>query len=347
VSRGALAGALLLLLGACAATSPRGDLAARRIEDCRTKLEQHPRLYPVWAELGEALLDSARVSRAPAPLAEARAAFEQSLAIQPNFVAQRGMTALANFRHRFAEALTWAERAERAMPEDTSVLAMRVEALLSLGRTDEVRDWFGAHPPAVDDFHSRSAHARLLAALGAEEAAVEEFRAAAVVAAPLAPALAQWALIRAAAVHIDAGRAALAEPLLAEARAAAPPSLDLEVHTAEVEETLGRRAYALRRYERILERADDPIVHAAAARVAHELGHADRARFHAARARATFEEVRAAGEAYTLGAEARLDADLGTDLELALERARLHARTVVGPASDALVERIQALLAAR
>lgn len=317
--------------------------AEERVRAARSKLADHPRLDPVWAELGEALLDCARIAREPGLVAEAHAALERSLSIQPNFLAWRGHVALANFRHRFAEALVWAALAEAAYPEDTTVLAMRIEALVSLGRTDEAERWFEDHPPGADDFHARTAHARTACAAGRTEAGTAEYVDAAGRIRARAPALAQWALIRAAAARIDGGQPARARPLLEEARGLGPSSIDLEVHTSEVDEAEGRLAEALARCEALLERDDDPTVHAAAARLARALGDLEAAERHFGSAEQAFRAALAAGESYTLGALARLYADEGERLDEAEALAEHNREVVRLPESEALLERIRAL----
>lgn len=315
-----------------------------RIESKRARLAAHPRLYPVWAELGEALLDAARIGREPERVAEARQAFDRSLEIQPNFVAWRGEAALANFRHRFDEALEWARLAESAYPEDTSVLGLRIEALVSLGRAGEADAWFLQQPPADDDFHSRAARARVHCAAGRTALGAAEFLDAAALARTRSPALAQWAMVRAAAAWIDTGEPARARPLLEEARKLVPDGIDVNVHLSEVDEAEGRPAAALARYEELLARDDDPTVHAAAARVARQLGQAPKAERHFHAAEESFRRALAAGEVYTLGALARLYADAGVKLDEAQRLAERHASIVRLPESAALLQRIQELL---
>lgn len=308
-------------------------------------MRELPRLYPAWAELGEAWLVQARTSRSPEDVLAAAEAFTRSLEIQPNFVALRGQVALANFRHRFDEALTLAPRAEATFPEDTSVLAMRIEALVSVGRIGEAQAWFEAHPPRADDFHAVAAHARTCVAAGELEEGALGFLAAAAIARDQGVAgLVRWARIRAAAVWIDSGDPARARALL-EPEPEDPTSIDLGIHRAEIDEAEGRSEDALRRLERLLEYAEDPTVHSAAARVARVLGREAEARRHAEVAERAFRNALAAGEVYTLGALARLLADTGGSLGEALELARHHAAVVRLPESRRLVEEIERRLA--
>ncbi len=347
-----LAGCALVLLGAACGGpgGPRPEPAsepaegpAARIASAEATLERHPNLYPVWAELGEAYLDGARVSRDPVLVRRALEAFERSLGIQPNFVAQRGMTALANFRHRFEEALAWAARARETHPPDTSVLAMQVEALLSLGRVDEAQAVLDAHGSAAGDFHALSARARVLVARGEPMPAARTYEDAADLAREQAPALAQWALVRAAAAFLDSGAPAAAEPLLAQALAIDPGSVDAQVHMAEAEEARGDARAAYERCAAILRAAEDPTVHAAAARLARSLGDDAAARRHFEAANRAFTRVLDAGEVYALGAQAALLCDAAARLDEALDLALRHRAHLPVPVSDALVARIEAL----
>jgi len=342
-----LAGALLL---ACVGTDRRSAPVADAPADdpvalLEEKVRRTPRLYPAWAELGEAWLERARVSRDPSAVASARAAFERSQEIQPNFVALRGLTALANFRHHFEEALEWAPRAEAAFPEDTSVLAMRIEALVSLGRVAEAETWFERHPPAADDFHARAARARTWAALGRLQEASDEFCAAGELARARAPRLTQWARVRAAALWIDRGDPARARALLDAEPPSDPEDIDLVVHRAEIVEAEGDPERALALYEGILERAPDPMVHSAAARIAHQLGRSSDERRHFEAAEQVFARIGEAGEVYALGAWARLLAGTDRDLRHALELAERNALVLRIPESRALVETLQRRLA--
>jgi tetratricopeptide (TPR) repeat protein len=290
-------------------------VAETRIEVAEHKLAAAPLLYPVWAELGEARLDRARVTRAPEDVHAARDAFRHSLALQENAVALRGMIALENYRHRFAEALTWVPRARAAWPEDSTVLGLEVEALLSLAehdprRLDEARSAVARRTIDERDFHARAARARLWLAEGRVDDAAQEFLAAADVARSVSAELARWAVVRAAAAWIDTGSPERATPLLAECLAAAPDDVDALVHHAEACAGLGDDAAALAAYERALTLAPDPMLHASAAPLAAALGDAARAAEHAAIAERELTRAITAGEEYTQNALDRMHAAL-------------------------------------
>lgn len=328
VSAASLAGCRATGSGSAAASGPLG-LAETRIGIAEQKLADAPLLYPVWAELGEAHLDRARVTRAPEDVQAARAAFERSLAVQENAVALRGMIALANYRHRFEEALEWVPRARAAWPEDSTVLGLEVEALLSLaaadpGRLDEARGAVARRAIDERDFHARAARARLWLAEGHVDDAAQEFLAAADVARKESAELARWAIVRAAAAWIDTGSPDRAAPLLDECLAQAPDDVDALVHLAEVHAGLGDDAAALAAYERALTLVNDPMLHASAAPLAATLGDNERAAHHAEIAERELMRAVAAGEDYTQNALSRMRAALAAQ---ASSPSHVHAHT--------------------
>lgn len=306
----ALAGCRATATGTPEALGPLVHADAR-IGAAEQKLADAPLLYPVWAELGEAHLDRARVTRAPEDVHAARAAFERSLAVQENAIALRGMMALANYRHRFEEALEWAPRARAAWPEDSTVLGLEVEALLSLAesdplRLDEARGAVARRVIDERDFHARAARARLWLVEGRIDDAAQEFLAAADVARSVSAPLARWAVVRAAAAWIDTGAPERAAPLLAACLGEAPDDVDALVHQAEVLAATGDEASALATYERALSLAADPMLHASAAPLAAALGDAARAAEHAIIAERELSRAVLAGEVYTEGALQRM-----------------------------------------
>ena len=322
---------------------PASPLAAAdaRLAECRAKLEVSPRLYPVWAEAGEAHLERARVTRDPHDVARAEEAFRRSLELQENAVALRGMAALANFRHRFDEALQWAPRAMRAWPEDTSVRAMQIEALLALDRLDETRAVLRAAPPRVDDFHGRCARARILVAEGRTEEGVEEYLAAAGIARDVSADLAAWARIRAAAARLDSGSPEAARAALEQLLIERPNDVDALVHFSEAAAATDLPGEALAALERALTIAPDPTIRAVASPLARRIGDAERATAHAEAASRALERAVDAGEHYTLVPLVHLALDRG-DFLGAHEWARLHLERVPSAAARELLAKVEA-----
>jgi tetratricopeptide (TPR) repeat protein len=257
------------------------------------------------------------------------------------------MTALANFRHRFEEAIRWSIEAEKAYPEDTSVRAMRVEALLTLDRLGEAEQELAGWVLTAGEFHLRAATARVLLAKDRRSDAVDLYLQAAGIAEGSAPGLAQWSLVRAAAAYIDSGAPDRARPILERALDLGATSLDAQVHMAEVEEAGEDPHRALARLEVLLRDTADPTVAAAAARLARKLGDAKSAERHFRAAETVFRKALTAGEQYTLGALARLQLDADADLDEALELARKNAQVQPTPEARELQRSIETARAAR
>ncbi|MER6997281.1 hypothetical protein [Streptomyces sp. NPDC000410] len=93
-----------------------------------------------WAELGAGYVEEARVSGDPSRYTRAEDAFARSLRLRqaddnPEALAGRG--ALAAARHDFPAALRDAERALAVNPYSERALAVRIDALVELGRYGE------------------------------------------------------------------------------------------------------------------------------------------------------------------------------------------------------------------
>lgn len=340
-----IAACLCLGLAACGGDAPPDRATpAERIAFYTAQIDRHPRLYPAFALLGEAWLERARASHEPEHLRRAEDALGRSLEIQQSYEAFRGMAALAGFRHRFAEALRWAERAAEAMPENPLPVALQVEAWIGLGepdRAEQVLEAFGGDP---DGFYTRLSRARILLERGEHGAAAQLLRAAADRAiAEGAPALAVWALVRASGAWLDNGEPDHAVPLLDAAAAIDAGDRQLAIHRAELASGRGRPGDALALYEALLREGRDPAVHAAAARAAREAGAAGAAERHFTAAESLLRAALAAGEVFPYGDLARLYADAGVRLEDALELARKnleHARDGNARETAAEIERL-------
>jgi tetratricopeptide (TPR) repeat protein len=150
---------VVLLLGAGvgfrAVSSPAARLAAEPLPASTTTLpttvaglQEHLHAVPgdwrAWSALGSAYLDEARISGNPTLYPMAEGAFERSLALHPheNGLALAGRAGLANARHRFADGLRWARRAEAVDPENPTTLGVLGDSLLELGRYPEAFDVF-------------------------------------------------------------------------------------------------------------------------------------------------------------------------------------------------------------
>ena len=151
-------GAVLLLaaaVGLRAPSSPPPRRAAEPLPASATTLsttvaglQQHLRAVPgdwrAWSALGSAYLDEARISGNPTLYPKAEGSFDRSLALHPdgNDLALAGRGGLANARHRFADGLRWARRAEAVDPRNPTTLGVLGDSLLELGRYPEAFEAF-------------------------------------------------------------------------------------------------------------------------------------------------------------------------------------------------------------
>lgn len=119
-----------------AAETPRGaDALAVAIGKAQQRLRQVPGDYPTWAGLGSAYVQQARISADPTYYPRAQAALERSLALNrtTNYGAMVGQGALANSRHDFAGAESWARKALAINAFDAGGYAVLADALTQLG----------------------------------------------------------------------------------------------------------------------------------------------------------------------------------------------------------------------
>jgi tetratricopeptide (TPR) repeat protein len=289
-----------------AATRPKPASVAERIAYYQKQVAAHPKHYPAYSRLGSAWLDNARQAYDPAALAQARNSLKQSLAIQPNYEALHGLAAAANYSHRFAEALDWCRQAAATAPQDKSVVAMQVEALLGLGRFDEATAIAGSGE--ASDFYTAAARGHCHSAAGRREQAAAAFGRAAELASQRQD-LAVWATTTAAGVWLDSGDLAKARPLLDAAAKLDAGDSFLRIHFAELAEAEGRPAEALRIYEELLKTQVDPELHRRAAGLARQLGRAESAESHFAAAEKLCLRAGQSGEFYGLETLANLYCD--------------------------------------
>lgn len=130
------------------AVTPAGAIAAGQVPDgsllrnigrLQERLRERPQDADAWAALGLAHIEQARVSADPAGYPRAEAAFDRSMRARPadNEPALSGRAALAAARHDFTAALRLAEEALRINDRSARALAIRVDALVELGRYDQ------------------------------------------------------------------------------------------------------------------------------------------------------------------------------------------------------------------
>ncbi|WP_432825352.1 tetratricopeptide repeat protein [Dactylosporangium sp. CA-092794] len=105
------------------------------------RLRKVPGDWTTWAALGSAYLDQARVGADPSYYPKAEGALQQSLQVRPgNPGALAGLGALANARHDFAGARTYAQQALAADPYSDTAYGVLADAETQLGHPAEATD---------------------------------------------------------------------------------------------------------------------------------------------------------------------------------------------------------------
>ncbi|GLY92853.1 hypothetical protein [Actinoplanes sp. NBRC 103695] len=117
--------------GAAAATPV--DRQAQAIARAQDRLRELPRDHQTWAALGVAYVERARVTADPSLYPRAEGALKRSMAVRPNPDALVGLGALANARHDFGAARTFARRALRSNAYDADAYGVLADASTQLG----------------------------------------------------------------------------------------------------------------------------------------------------------------------------------------------------------------------
>ncbi|MFD7441080.1 tetratricopeptide repeat protein [Streptomyces sp. NPDC059909] len=122
-----------------AAAGPVAGPAGQSVRSLQARLKAQPKDAAAWAALGAAYVEEARVSGDPSRYPQAEEAFVRSLRLRPddNAEALAGRGALAAARHDFPAALRDAERALAVNAYSERALAVRIDALVELGRYRE------------------------------------------------------------------------------------------------------------------------------------------------------------------------------------------------------------------
>src|SRR5262249_43892093 len=109
---------------------------AAGIGQLQRHLRAQPRDATGWATLGLSYVEQARLTADPAYYPKAAAALAEALRVRPgdNDAAHAGLAALAAARHDFATALIEANRSLAINPFGARALAVRIDALVELGR---------------------------------------------------------------------------------------------------------------------------------------------------------------------------------------------------------------------
>ncbi|HEV8175274.1 MAG TPA: hypothetical protein VGP91_16670 [Actinoplanes sp.] len=150
-----------------AAAQAPADRLAETISRAQDRLRTLPRDYQTWATLGLAYVERARVTADPNLYPKAEGALRRSLEVRTaeNPAALVGLGALANARHQFAAARTFATDALRANPYDADAYGVLADANTQLGdapgataaiqRMLDLRPGLAAYTRASYDFEQR------------------------------------------------------------------------------------------------------------------------------------------------------------------------------------------------
>ena len=322
----ALFGAIAPLTALGVPPPPPEPTVNQRITYYQRKLEKHPTLFAVYALLAAAYVDKARITGEPQWLRLAETNLEKSLKIQPNFDAYKGMAALYGFRHRFAEALRWAERTQ-PNEENTDITAIMVEARLGLGEIDQAEKLLPPWDANPKDFYTAASMAAVLK----EKKLYNEARAAYIKAERFAleqkaTSIAVWARTNAAGMLIDSGQADRALPDLEAATVMQKDNPVLRLHWAEYREALGESTRAYEILKTLAKETPHPAYSHRAYRLALKLDDPAAAKKYFTAAEQNYRRSLKEKEIYALGSLAQLYCDAGTRLDEALQLAQRNIK---------------------
>ncbi len=121
------------------ASTRAGDDLSASVARYQATLEQDPKNWYAWANLGSAYVQQGRITADPTYYPKAQTALQRSLNLesQQNFVGMTGMAALTAARHDFSGSLRWSRRAASVNAYSASAYSIMTDALNELGRYDE------------------------------------------------------------------------------------------------------------------------------------------------------------------------------------------------------------------
>jgi tetratricopeptide (TPR) repeat protein len=244
---------------AAAADAPEADPLDSAVTGYERRLAEHPRSYPLMAQLGGALLSRARSRGSLEDLDRASEILERSLSIQVNEEALRWLAGVRLDQHRFQEAAHLARQALEADEGDGIARAVLVDALLAMGRFDDARP-IVEHGRAEDaDFYSIAGYSRWLFLRGEVDGAVAQLERAlgkleGEGTALEVEAARAWCHLMIGSFKFDTGRPEEAVQHYDRALAINPHDPDAVEHRAEWEGEHGDEERAVRMYRESLER---------------------------------------------------------------------------------------------
>ncbi|MFI9583336.1 tetratricopeptide repeat protein [Streptomyces sp. NPDC052236] len=239
------------------------------IEQARARLKRAPDEARLWAELGTAYVEQARVAADPTYYTKAEQALRKALTLrhrspEDRARAQTGLGTLANARHEFRDAERWAEQALQLDPDHWMLYGVLADARLQLGERrsaeEALRTMMNLRPGVAS--YTRAAHYFTLT--GRPERAAEALdlaiSAAAPAAAPAAAAELAFCHERKGELAWHTGRPRTALAAYDRALAADPHHAAALAGRGRAKAALGRTEEALRDYTASLKHAPHPAV---------------------------------------------------------------------------------------
>ena len=178
----------------------------RTIEMLQERLVARPSDQSAYLQLGGAYLQRARETGDPSHYARAEDALLRALELEPtSAAAMTAMGAVASGRHRFSEALEWAERSLALAPDSANAYGVLGDALIELGRYEAAIESYQTMVDLKPNLgsYARVSHARRL--MGNVDGAIEAMQLAVDAGRPKTETTA-WARVQLGNLHFDSGR---------------------------------------------------------------------------------------------------------------------------------------------
>ena len=255
----------LAVLGAFALTTAVGAVepathassADRRIEYYRARVGG-PGTYPAYARLGLAYVEKARESGDAEYYDRAIEPLRKSLEYQRNFDALLGMALALSERHRFREALPYAQEALGAMPGQPEAQGVLVDVKLALGDAAAAEAIINAMVKDRPGFHAYTRLAALREGRGDLAGAVRAMEQAHQSATSLTASVRAWTAVRIGALQLGRCAAANARAQYETALQLVPDYYFAREHLAEWHAAHGHWADAENLYRALLKTRPDP-----------------------------------------------------------------------------------------
>lgn len=249
-----------LIVAACSNSQPRGEDSGEALEVAEAtvdfwfeRADNDPSDFVARARLGVALSLRARLTGDVSDYGGAAEHLEAARGMAPGdagAAVQLGFVRAA--MHDFSEALVLADDALALQPSNAAAHALRGDALLALGRYDEVEASFGRATSLAPGLETTARLAQFYAAVGDDDAASRHWDNALVSLAVAEPADAAWALTQAGRYSFSRGDLGLAERRFADALDAASGYAGATAGMADVLAARGDIPGAIAAYEALV-----------------------------------------------------------------------------------------------